>query len=37
MFRVDPHVKILDERVVRRAKQRGLDAIVYAPHFIRLD
>jgi predicted metal-dependent phosphoesterase TrpH len=37
VFRVDPHVKILDEHVVRRAKQRGLDAIVYAPHFVRLD
>ncbi|WP_254546429.1 PHP-associated domain-containing protein [Halomarina pelagica] len=30
------HVKILDERVVERAKARGLDAIVYAPHFTRL-
>lgn len=29
------HVKILDERVVERAKKRGLDAIVYAPHFTR--
>ena len=36
MFRVDPHVKILDERVVDRAKRRGLDALVYAPHFVRL-
>ncbi|WP_255150813.1 PHP-associated domain-containing protein [Halorarius halobius] len=36
MFRVDPHVKILDERVVERAKRRGLDAVVYAPHFRRL-
>lgn len=35
-FRVDPHVKILDERVVKRAKARGLNAIVYAPHFQRL-
>ena len=35
-FRVDPHVKVLDERVVRRAKRRGLDALVYAPHFTRL-
>ncbi len=35
-FRVDPHVKVLDERVVSRAKARGLDAIVYAPHFMRL-
>ena len=31
--RVDLHVKILDERVVRRAKRYGLDALVYAPHF----
>ncbi|PSP93804.1 metal-dependent phosphoesterase [Halobacteriales archaeon QS_4_62_28] len=30
------HVKILDERVVERAKARGLDALVYAPHFTRL-
>lgn len=29
------HVKILDESVVDRAKARGLDAIVYAPHFTR--
>lgn len=35
-FRVDPHVKVLDERVVRRARARGLDALVYAPHFTRL-
>ena len=34
--RVDCHVKILDERVVRRAKRAGLDAIVYAPHFTRI-
>lgn len=33
--RVDPHVKLLDERVVSRAKRRGLDALVYAPHFTR--
>ena len=33
--RVDLHVKILSERVVRRAKARGLDAVVYAPHFRR--
>ncbi len=31
--RIDLHVKVLDDRVVRRAKQRGLDGIVYAPHF----
>jgi predicted metal-dependent phosphoesterase TrpH len=34
--RVDMHVKILDEAVVERAKARGLDALVYAPHFVRL-
>lgn len=34
--RVDPHVKILDESVVARAKDRGLDVLVYAPHFTRL-
>ncbi|MFT4923635.1 MAG: putative metal-dependent phosphoesterase TrpH [Haloarculaceae archaeon] len=33
--RVDLHVKILDEQVVDRAKRRGLDALVYAPHFTR--
>lgn len=35
-FRVDAHVKVLDERVVERAKARGLDCLVYAPHFTRL-
>lgn len=35
-YRVDPHVKVLDEAVVERAKSRGLDALVYAPHFRRL-
>lgn len=35
-FRVDMHVKVLDEKVVQRAKNRGLDALVYAPHFVRL-
>nr|WP_227376129.1 PHP-associated domain-containing protein [Haladaptatus halobius] len=35
-FRVDMHVKVLDEQVVQRAKDRGLDALVYAPHFVRL-
>jgi len=30
------HVKILDEVVVERAKARGLDVLVYAPHFVRL-
>ena len=33
---VDPHVKLLSERVVARAKARGLDVLVYAPHFTRL-
>jgi predicted metal-dependent phosphoesterase TrpH len=33
--RVDLHVKVLDEAVAKRAKRRGLDAIVYAPHFTR--
>jgi predicted metal-dependent phosphoesterase TrpH len=35
-FRVDAHVKMLDEGVVERAKRRGLDALVYAPHFEQL-
>ncbi|SMO75361.1 Predicted metal-dependent phosphoesterase TrpH, contains PHP domain [Halorubrum cibi] len=34
--RVDAHVKVLDDRVVARAKERGIDALVYAPHFTRL-
>lgn len=34
--RVDLHVKVLDDRVVARARDRGLDALVYAPHFTRL-
>jgi len=34
--RIDPHVKVLDESLVRRATRRGLDAVVYAPHFTRL-
>jgi len=35
-FNVDLHVKVLNEQVVQRAKARGLDALVYAPHFTRL-
>ena len=35
-FRVDMHVKVLDESVAERAKARGIDALVYAPHFTRL-
>lgn len=34
--RVDLHVKALDDRVVERARTRGLDALVYAPHYTRL-
>ncbi|MFC7136025.1 PHP-associated domain-containing protein [Halobaculum litoreum] len=34
--RVDPHVKVLDERVVERAREAGIDTLVYAPHFTRL-
>jgi hypothetical protein len=34
--RVDLHVKVLDEGVVERAKARGIDVLVYAPHFVRL-
>lgn len=30
------HVKTLDERIVARAKRRGIDVLVYAPHFVRL-
>jgi predicted metal-dependent phosphoesterase TrpH len=30
------HVKLIDERVVSRAKARGIDVLVYAPHFTRL-
>lgn len=36
MTRVDLHVKVLDDTVVERAKTRGLDVLVYAPHFRRL-
>ncbi len=35
-FRLDAHVKVLDGGVVERAKARGLDGLVYAPHFTRL-
>src|SRR6056297_139093 len=34
--RVDMHVKVLDDGVVERAKARGIDVLVYAPHFERL-
>ena len=34
--RVDAHVKVLDADVVALAKERGIDALVYAPHFTRL-
>lgn len=35
-FRVDLHVKVLNDRVVDRAIAAGFDAVVYAPHFTRL-
>lgn len=35
-YRVDLHVKVLDDEVVSRAKAHDLDGIVYAPHFVRL-
>ena len=34
--RVDCHVKVLDDELVGRAVDAGLDAIVYAPHFTRI-
>jgi predicted metal-dependent phosphoesterase TrpH len=34
--RVDLHVKLLDERTVERAAHRGIDVLVYAPHWTRL-
>jgi len=34
--RVDLHVKVLDDAVVRRAKAAGVEVLVYAPHFTRL-
>ena len=34
--RVDLHVKALDDRIVSRAAERGVDVLVYAPHFTRL-
>ncbi|WP_232701005.1 PHP-associated domain-containing protein [Halobacterium wangiae] len=34
--RVDLHVKVLDDEVVRRAKAAGIEVLVYAPHFTRL-
>lgn len=33
---VDMHVKVLDHKVMQRARARGLDGLVYAPHFTRL-
>ena len=30
------HTKVLNDRVVDRAKARGIDVLVYAPHFTRL-
>jgi predicted metal-dependent phosphoesterase TrpH len=34
--RIDPDVKVLDQSLVERASRRGLDAVVYAPHFTQL-
>lgn len=34
--RVDLHVKVLDDRIVERAEDAGVDVLVYAPHFVRL-
>ncbi|TQQ83421.1 PHP domain-containing protein [Halonotius terrestris] len=34
--RIDLHTKVISDSVIERAKERGLDAIVYAPHFTRL-
>jgi len=34
--RVDMHTKILTDEVTARAKRRGIDVLVYAPHFTRL-
>ncbi|MFB6163130.1 MAG: PHP domain-containing protein [Halococcoides sp.] len=35
--RVDIHVKVLDEGVVSRAIDAGLDVLVYAPHFTHIE
>lgn len=35
-IRVDLHIKVLTDRVVARAKSADIDAVVYAPHFVRL-
>ncbi len=34
--RVDTHVKVLNRQVVETAKARGIDVLVYAPHFVQL-
>lgn len=34
--RIDLHVKVIDARIVERAHHRGLDGLVFAPHFTRL-
>lgn len=36
MSRIDLHVKVLDDGIIERARRRGLDGLVYAPHFTRL-
>ncbi|MDZ7730383.1 MAG: PHP-associated domain-containing protein [Natrialbaceae archaeon] len=35
--RVDCHVKIISDRVVERARAAGIDVLVYAPHFTRIE
>ena len=35
-YTVDLHVKVLDEPAVEYARRRGIDAVVYAPHFVPL-
>lgn len=37
VVRADLHVKVLTEAAVERAKARGVDVVVYAPHFTRLE
>ncbi|MFB6253791.1 MAG: PHP-associated domain-containing protein [Halobacteriaceae archaeon] len=34
--RFDLHTKVLNTEIIERAKARGLDGLVYAPHFTRL-
>lgn len=34
---IDAHVKVLNEKVVEHAKRRGMDVLIYAPHFTRIE